>query len=142
MKTKTIGYWVITVLLVFAMISGGAAELTRQKETIDGMILLGYPVYFVMIIGFWKILGGIVLLVPGFGRVKEWAYAGIFFNMTGAAVSHIVMGSAAWHIVVTLTLAALTAASWALRSQSRTLGELFPARVRAAQAAAAAGSMD
>ena len=108
--------------------SGGAAELAHRRENIEGLILLGYPVYFVMIIGFWKILGGIALLVPGFPRLKEWAYAGIFFNMTGAAVSHAVNGDEAWHIIVTLVLALLTVASWALRPQSRTLGVLFPAR--------------
>ncbi len=142
MKIKTIAYWVVTVLLVFAVMSGGAAELMHRPENIQGTIALGYPVYFIMIIGTWKILGGIALLAPGFGRLKEWAYAGIFFNMTGAAVSHIVMGDPAWHAVMTISLAALTVASWALRPQSRTLGELFPARVKTARTASAAGSAD
>ena len=83
---------------------------------------LGYPVYFVMILGFWKLLGSLALLIPGVPRVKEWAYAGIFFNMTGAAVSHLVCQDAAWHVVVTIGLAALSVASWALRPASRTLG--------------------
>src|SRR5262249_18877024 len=83
---------------------------------------LGYPVYFVMILGFWKLLGSLALVVPGLPRVKEWAYAGIFFNMTGAAVSHLVCHDAAWHVGVTLGLAALAVASWALRPASRTLG--------------------
>lgn len=142
MKIKTIAYWVITAALVFSVMSGGVTELMHRKENIDGLILLGYPVYFIMIIGTWKILGGIALLVPGFGRLKEWAYAGIFFNMTGAAVSHAVMGDPTWHIVVTLTLAAFTVASWALRPQSRTLGELFPARAKAVIPASATGAAD
>ena len=103
------------------MFSGGIAELAHRPETIEGMKQLGYPVYFVMILGFWKLLGSLALVMPGFPRVKEWAYAGIFFNMTGAAVSHLVCQDAAWHVAVTLGLAALAVASWALRPASRTL---------------------
>jgi|SRR5262245_10022736 len=121
-NTKSMAYWATTGMVVFAMFSGGIAELTQRPETIDGMKLLGYPVYFVMILGVWKVLGSLALVTPGFPRVKEWAYAGIFFNMTGAAVSHLVCQDAAWHVVVTLGLAALTVASWALRPVSRTLG--------------------
>jgi hypothetical protein len=126
MKTsaKTIGYWVTTAILLFAMLSGGIAELMHRPETIEGMKQLGYPVYFVMILGFWKVLGSVALLAPGFPRLKEWAYAGIFFNMTGAAVSHAVCGDAAWHVVVTVGFAALAVASWWLRPASRTLGVL------------------
>ena len=120
-RAKTIAYWAATVTIAFAMFSGGIAELMHRPETIDGMKELGYPVYFVMIIGFWKILGSAALVVPGLPRVKEWAYAGIFFNMTGAAVSHVVNHSAGWHVGVTLTLAAITVASWALRPPARNL---------------------
>jgi len=125
-KTKVISYWATTAILVFGMLSGGAAELTQQPGTIEGMLQLGYPVYFIMLLGFWKLLGAVALLVPRFPRLKEWAYAGIFFNMTGAAVSHVVSGDAAWHVIVTLTFAVLALASWALRPPSRTLGVLFP----------------
>src|SRR5262249_17551414 len=120
--TKSIAYWTTTGMVVFAMLSGGIAELAHRPETIDGMKQLGYPVYFVMILGFWKLLGSLALAVPGFPTVKEWAYAGIFFNMTGAAVSHVVCQDAVWHVVVTVGLAALAVASWALRPASRTLG--------------------
>ena len=118
-KRKKIVYWVITSILAFSMISGGMAELLHRKENIEGLVKLGYPVYFIMIIGFWKTLGGIAVLIPRFPLLKEWAYAGIFFNMTGAAVSNAVGGNPAWHIVVDLTLAALAVASWALRPASR-----------------------
>ncbi|MCP3143280.1 DoxX family protein [Pyxidicoccus xibeiensis] len=122
LTARSIGYWATTGLVVFAMASGGIAELAQRPETIDGMNQLGYPVYFVMLIGVWKLLGSLALLAPGFPRVKEWAYAGIFFNMTGAAVSHWVSRSATWHVAVTLGFAALAVASWALRPASRTLG--------------------
>src|SRR5262245_18490626 len=123
-RAKGIAYWTTTAMIVFAMASGGIAELAHRPDTINGMKELGYPVYFVMIIGFWKLLGSLVLLAPGFRRAKEWAYAGIFFNMTGAAVCHLVSHSAVWHVVVTLSLAAITVASWALRPASRTLEEM------------------
>jgi len=126
---NSIAYWMTTGIVVFAMFSGGIAELAHRPETIDGMKQLGYPVYFVMILGFWKLLGSVALVIPGFPRVKEWAYAGIFFNMTGAAVSHLVCQDAAWHVGVTLGLATVTVASWSLRPASRTLGcnrEAYP----------------
>jgi len=126
MKIKLIGYWATTALVAFAVLSGGAAELARRPDNVEGLVHLGYPVYFATIIGFWKVLGGMTVLVPGFPRLKEWAYAGIFFNMTGAAASHAVSGDAAWHVVVTGSLAVLAVASWALRPQGRTLGVLFP----------------
>jgi uncharacterized membrane protein YphA (DoxX/SURF4 family) len=97
------------------------AELVQRKENVEGMIFLGYPLYFMMILGVWKVLGTIALLVPRFPRLKEWAYAGIFFTMTGAALSHAVSGDATWHVIYTGSLAVLTVASWALRPQSRKL---------------------
>ena len=120
-KIKQISYWVVTAFLLFNLLAGGIAELVQRQETVEGMILLGYPLYFVTILGVWKVLGTIALLVPGFARLKEWAYAGIFFNMTGAAISHAVSGSAVWHIYYTGFLAVLTLASWALRPPSRKL---------------------
>ncbi len=77
-------------------------------------------------LGIWKVLGGIAILVPGFARVKEWAYAGMFFDLTGAASASAATGNAWWHIVAPLAVAAVLAASWALRPPSRTLGALFP----------------
>ncbi len=124
MNTKAIGYWAITALVAFAVVSGGAAELARRPDNIDGLVKLGYPAYLATIIGFWKVLGGIAILAPHLPRLKEWAYAGIFFNMTGAAVSHSVSHDATWHVIVTASLAALALASWALRPQSRILGAL------------------
>ena len=132
-KIKAIGYWTVTAFLVFNVLSGGVAELVQRQDNIEGMIRLGYPLYFMLILGVWKVLGSIALLVPRFPRLKEWAYAGIFFNMTGAAVSHAVSGDASWHVIYTACLAALTLASWALRPPSRTLGVLVPSQVRISQ---------
>jgi hypothetical protein len=128
MKPKPIAYWVTTAVLVFCILSGGLGELARVPGTIGDMLLLGYPLYFISIIGFWKVLGSIALLAPKFPRLKEWAYAGIFFNMTGALVSHLVRGdygAFGYHIIATAVIAVLVVASWALRPQSRTFGVLF-----------------
>src|SRR6187399_1402704 len=82
LKAKVIGYWVTTAILVFVLVSGAIGELTHNWGTLETVTILGYPLYFLTIIGLWKIAGSIALLVPGFPRLKEWAYAGIFFNMT------------------------------------------------------------
>ena len=118
---KSITYWVITAMLAFFIGSGGAAELMGVPGTVQGLVQLGYPAYFATIIGFWKLLGAIAILVPRFPRLKEWAYAGIFFNMTGAAATSMFTHNAAWHVVVDLVLVALAVASWALRPASRRL---------------------
>ena len=127
MKTKEIGYWAATAILAFVLLAGGAADVAHRPETVEGMVRLGYPVYFVTILGVWKLLGGIALLAPRFPRLKEWAYAGAVFDLTGAAASHAASGDGAGHLVWPLFFAACAVASWALRPQSRTLGAIFPA---------------
>jgi uncharacterized membrane protein YphA (DoxX/SURF4 family) len=119
---KTSAYWATTAFLVFNLLAGGLAELAQLKGNAEGMLLLGYPLYFMTILGAWKVLGSIALLAPRFPRLKEWAYAGIFFNMSGAAISHVVSGDEAWHAFYTGFLALVTLVSWALRPESRTLG--------------------
>ena len=111
----------VTVIVAFCIGSGGAAELARLPGNVEGLVRFGYPPYFVMIIGFWKVLGAVAILTPGFPRLKEWAYAGIFFNMTGAAATGVFVNAEAWHVIVDLALTALTVASWALRPPSRRL---------------------
>ncbi len=127
MKTKSILYWTTTVLLSLGVLSGGLMQALHQKETVEGVMLLGYPLYFVALLGIWKVLGGIAILVPRFPRLKEWAYAGIFFEMTGASISHAVCGdygAYAFHFIVPLIYAALTIASWALRPASRMITQV------------------
>jgi hypothetical protein len=85
--------------------------------------------YFFAILGFWKVLGAIAILVPGFPRLKKWAYAGIFFDLTGAAASCAAVGgygAYAFHVIAPLIITGFTVASWALRPQSRTIGVLVP----------------
>jgi uncharacterized membrane protein YphA (DoxX/SURF4 family) len=132
MKSKTVAYWITTVLIAFFMGSGGIAQVARVQGTVDGFVrILHYPAYFVTILGVWKILGAIAILVPRFPRLKEWAYAGIFFDLTGAAASTAsvgVYGAYGFHILAPLIIAAITLASWALRPESRRIGVLFPTK--------------
>lgn len=123
-KAKTIGYWTTTGVLVFCM-TGGIFELLGLKVTTEGITRLGYPSYIVPALGLGKILAILAILWPSLPRLKEWAYAGIFFNMLGATVSHVARNDPAWSIVVTVTIAAITLGSWALRPQHRRLGDLF-----------------
>jgi len=112
--------------MAFFIGSGGLAELARVPGNVEGLVHLGYPTYFATIIGFWKVLGAIAILAPRFPRLKEWAYAGIFFNMTGAAATGLFTHSATWHVMVDVVLATLAVASWALRPPSRRLeGPMF-----------------
>lgn len=130
-------YWTTTAIVAFLIGSGGAAELAHMRGNVEGLMRLGYPAYFVTIIGFWKVLGAVALLAPRFPRLKEWAYAGIFFNMTGAAVSALATGAAAWHVLVDVILTVLVLTSWALRPQSRMLGKMFSvSRTRASESSA------
>jgi uncharacterized membrane protein YhaH (DUF805 family) len=123
-KSKRIAYWVTTGVLVFCM-TGGFFELLSLKTTTDGITKLGYPAYIIPVLGLGKVLAILAILWPGFPRLKEWAYAGILFNMIGATVSHVANHDPAWTIIVTTTIAAITMASWALRPQSRRLGDLL-----------------
>lgn len=126
MKLKSTFYWIATIPLALSIFTGGIAEVVRLKGNVDGMVLLGYPPYFLTILGTWKVLGATAILLPGIPRLKEWAYAGIFFNVTGAAASHLFMhdyGIGAFHVVVNVVFAAMVIASWALRPQSRALGD-------------------
>lgn len=121
MNTRQLAYWVTTALLSFGLISGGAAQLARFPANVEGMVHLGYPVYFMVILGVWKVLGGIALLAPRFALLKEWAYAGTVFEMTGASISHAACGDDVMHIVVPLVFTTLAVASWQLRPASRKL---------------------
>ena len=129
-RAKKITYWTTTILIAFFIGGGGGAQIAQYLGKPHGVVpVLGYPMYFFAILGFWKVLGAIAILVPRFPRLKEWAYAGIFFDLTGAAASCAAVGgygAYAFHVLAPLILAVLTVASWALRPESRTIGVLFP----------------
>ena len=122
-KTKLIAYWATTVLIALVVLSGGVMQLVHQRDAVEGIVHLGYPLYFVTILGFWKLAGGLAILVPKFPRLKEWAYAGIFIELTGASASHLAVGDPVGNVIAPLVLAGLVVASWALRPPSRVLGK-------------------
>ena len=118
-KRNKIIYWISTIWLALGMLSGGAVQLFKVKEEVDFIIRLGYPDYFLTILGVWKMLGVVALLVPKFPLLKEWVYAGFFFAMSGAIFSHIAKGNTATYIFPPLLLLILTMVSWYFRPADR-----------------------
>ena len=88
-------YWTTTALAALAFLSGGAIDIGQPANMVALMAHLGYPAFLLTLLGVWKILGGVAILAPRLPRLKEWAYAGMFFDLTGAAVSHAATGDAA-----------------------------------------------
>ena len=120
-KLWSIGYWVSTAVVAAPLVLGGAIDAAAPPGAIAFLAHLGYPAYFASIIGVWKVLGGIAILAPRFPRLKEWAYAGIVFDLSGAAVSHAAVGDGARFVLTPLILTALAVASWSLRPSTRKL---------------------
>ncbi len=118
-KKKLIIYWVATALLSVGMLGSGIAQLARAKEMTEIMSHLGYPEYLMTILGVWKILGVIVILLPGFKLIKEWVYAGLFFTMTGALISHLILGDGGKALLGPLMQSIFIILSWYFRPASR-----------------------
>jgi hypothetical protein len=118
-KKNKIIYWIATVWLALGMLSTAIVQLIKQQESVDAVTRLGYPVYFLTILGVWKMLGVAAVLAPKLPRLKEWAYAGFFFAMTGAAFSHIALGDSIGEIFPSLLLLILTLVSWYFRPADR-----------------------
>ena len=145
-RVRRIAYWVATGYVALALFYGGLAEVLDAAMGLQFssigiktvVAILGYPLYFVYIIGVCKMLGAVAIVVPRFPRLKEWAYAGLVFNMTGAFVSWLVVtvidgvpipagfGSPMFHVINALHLLVLIVISWALRPASRVLGHILP----------------
>jgi DoxX-like family len=136
-KARTIVYWTMTILVAMPIGSGGVGQIAQYLANPHGVVpVLGYPTYFFAILGFWKVLGAIAILVPRFPRLKEWAYAGIFFDLTGAAASCAAVGgygAYGFHVLAPLIITGFMVASWALRPPSRKIGDLFPVKIGAAE---------
>lgn len=118
-KRNKIIYWIATLWLALGMISTGGVQLFKMKEEVDVFTQLGYPAYLLTILGVWKILGVIAVLIPKFPLLKEWAYAGFFFAMSGAIFSHIAVGNAVTDLLPPLLLVVLTVVSWYFRPADR-----------------------
>jgi uncharacterized membrane protein len=118
-KTNKVIYWISTGWLALGMLSTGIVQLIKPEAEVVKLAHLGYPTYLLTILGIWKILGVAAVLVPKFPLVKEWAYAGFFFAMSGAAISHIVLHDPVSEIFPAGLLLTLTVVSWYFRPESR-----------------------
>ncbi|HYG37063.1 MAG TPA: DoxX family protein [Cytophagales bacterium] len=118
-KRNKIIYWIATVFLAFGMLAGGVQQLLQIGGYVEIVTQLGYPMYLLSILGAWKILGVAALLIPKFPLVKEWAYAGFFFAMSGAAISHIVVSQSFIEALPSLILLTMTVISWYFRPEDR-----------------------
>lgn len=120
-KRNKIIYWIATLWLALGMVSTGLVQVMHVKEEIALFTHLGYPAYLMTIIGVWKLLGVVAILVPKFPLIKEWAYAGFFFVMTGAVISHLVFNDSAKEYFGPVLLIVLTVVSWYFRPADRKL---------------------
>src|SRR3989337_3260998 len=120
-KRNKIIYWIATIWLALGMLSTGIVQLLKVKEEVDMMTHLGYPVYFLTMLGVWKMLGIVTVLIPKFPLLKEWAYAGFFFAMSGPIFSHLASGDEAKDFFGPTLLLILTGVSWYFRPAERKL---------------------
>lgn len=125
-RGRAIVYWVATLSVAAELALGGVWDLARIDYVRDVVEHLGYPTYLLTIMGVWKIPGAVVLLLPRFPRVKEWAYAGAVINYASAVASHLIVGDGIGVIVAPTALLALTVISWTLRSVPVSHGDADP----------------
>jgi hypothetical protein len=118
-KRNKIIYWIATIWLALGMLAGGVQQVVHSKGYSDILVHVGYPLYFMTIIGVWKILGVIVILAPGLRLLKEWAYAGFFFVMSGAIISHLAVGDGIGETYPAGSLLLLTVLSWYFRPANK-----------------------
>ncbi|WP_315058426.1 DoxX family protein [Chryseobacterium indoltheticum] len=118
-KRNKIIYWVVTVFLSIGMLAGGIQQMLQIGGYNEIITKLHYPLYVLSILGVWKILGVIVILIPKFPLLKEWAYAGFFFAMSGAAISHFAVGQSFTEAIPALVLLAVIVLSWYFRPSDR-----------------------
>jgi uncharacterized membrane protein YphA (DoxX/SURF4 family) len=120
-RIKTLAFWATTIFGPTSFVIGGVLHLTQSDQVAVTLGHLGYPLYFAALLGIWKLAGAVVITLPALPRLKEWAYAGFFFDLTAAAYSRAAVGDGAADIAAPLVFLALVLASWALRPESRRL---------------------
>ncbi|GAE65296.1 DoxX family protein [Chryseobacterium indologenes] len=118
-KRKKIIYWIFTLWMALGMVSTAIVQLLKNKDELANFTNLGYPSYLMTILGVWKLLGVIAILIPKRLLLKEWAYAGFFFVMSGAVISHLIVGDPAGRTFPAVLLLALVLISWYFRPSSR-----------------------
>ena len=135
MERKNIGYWAATGLFGLIYLGSGIADVLHASPVLATLAHLGFPAYLASILGPWKIAGVAALLAPGFPRLKEWAYAGIVFDLSSGALSHAINGDPTWRPLIPLVLLGLVAASYLTRPAGRRI-EAGPARLEGVPRAA------
>ncbi len=120
-RGRRVAYWVATSLVAVAFVVPGVLNLIHAPHIAGDMAHLGYPPYFSTILGTWKLLAAVAVLAPRTPRVKEWAYAGMMFDLTGASASRLVVGDSLATIAIPLVIACVVAVSWRLRPPARRL---------------------
>jgi uncharacterized membrane protein YphA (DoxX/SURF4 family) len=118
-KRNKIIYWIATIWLALGMLSTGIVQLIKMEDEVNNFTQLGYPAYLLTIIGVWKILGVVAVLMPKFPVLKEWAYAGFVLAMSGAVFSHIASGNSMSELFGPMLLLILTVVSWYFRPADR-----------------------
>jgi DoxX-like family len=118
-RPRALAYWSATALVTAELGVGGLWDVARIPYVRDLVTHLGYPPYFLVLLGCWKMLGAAALLAPGYALLKEWAYAGVLFTYSGAIVSHLATGYALGELAPLTAMTALTVVSWSLRPPSR-----------------------
>ncbi len=118
--SRNVAYWIFTMLVAYEMVAGGFWDLLGIKYVREVLAHLGYPMYLLFIIGIGKIPCAAALLARGFPRLREWAYAGAFFNYWGAMASHFAVGDPAGKWLGPLFFVAFTVLSRALLPEERT----------------------
>ncbi|CEJ69280.1 hypothetical protein BN1195_01578 [Chryseobacterium oranimense G311] len=118
-KRNRIIYWIFTLWMALGMVSTAIVQLMKNKDELANFTNLGYPAYLMTIIGVWKILGVVAVLIPKFPLLKEWAYAGFFFVMSGALISHLIIGDTFGRTFPALLLLVLVIISWYFRPADR-----------------------
>lgn len=120
-KRNALIYWIATLWLSLGMVSTGIVQLIQMEEEVSKITQMGYLRHLLPLLGIWKWLGGVAILVPRFPLVKEWACAGFFFIMAGAIISHVVVEDPLCTLLGPGLLLVLTVISWYFRPANRKL---------------------
>ena len=123
---RVAAYWMLTLIVAWEMVAGSLWDLLRIEYVRVVFAHLGYPLYLLWILGIWKLPGAVVLLLPRLPRLKEWAYAGAFFNYSGAFASHVLAGDRPGVWAFPLGFAILSLASRALLPPERRAAPATP----------------
>jgi hypothetical protein len=120
-RNVSVAYWLLTLLIALSTLGSGVMAILHLPPFYGILLHLGYPPYFATLLGVWTVLGALVLLAPRHPLLKEWVYAGMFFQFSSALISHLAVGDGAVWFLGPIVLIGALAGSWHLRPHSRRL---------------------